>query len=495
MENFIKLSNSIKPTQSNLKLSPRQKAKVIRLVIMLRKKKEVDVQTFSGEKMTHEKYAEVYGTSAKDAAQVESFTGNYSLRTVEKSLGTHMLIVRGRIRDVERAFKTTIAGRKKGGKIYHAATVDISIPTDLKEVIVGVFGLDNYPLFERRSPRIALHDRQLMPPHNYTVPQVAAIYDFPAFTGRNQTIAILEFGGGYSDADMRSYFQGLNLPVPTINNISIDGQSNGSASTECTMDIQIAAAVAPDAAITVYFAQNTSSSYLNAINRIIADQPAILSISWAAAEDPSYPPFLDNLNNAFQTAAAHHITVCASSGDRGPDAGERDGRLHVYFPASSPYVLSCGGTKLIADNGAVTSETVWNEGDKATSGGGVSAYFQVPDYQQAAGVPPLANGFAGRGVPDVAANSDLATGYQVVIGGGHYVVGGTSAAAPLIAGLIARLNEQTGAPMGFANPHFYARPATCRDITQGNNVNSSGNGYDAGPGWDACTGLGVPFSF
>ena len=72
---------------------------------------------------------------------------------------------------------------------------------------------------------------------------------------------------------------------------------------------------------------------------------------------------------------------------------------------------------------------------------------------------------------------------------------GTSAAAPLIAGLIARLNEQTGAPMGFANPHFYARPATCRDITQGNNVNSSGNGYDAGPGWDACTGLGVPFSF
>jgi kumamolisin len=186
--------------------------------------------------------------------------------------------------------------------------------------------------------------------------------------------------------------------------------------------------------------------------------------------------------------------VCVAAGDNGSSDGQPAGN-HVDFPASSPHVLGCGGTRLLADlaSGTVTTETVWNDGPSGgATGGGVSDVFAVPSWQLAAGVP-APGGRAGRGVPDVAGDADPQTGYQVLVRGQRQVVGGTSAVAPLWAALIARLAQAAGRRFGLIQPALYAGVAPgaggagFRDITAGNN-----GSYTAGPGWDACTGLGSP---
>lgn len=163
---------------------------------------------------------------------------------------------------------------------------------------------------------------------------------------------------------------------------------------------------------------------------------------------------------------------------------------HVDFPASSPSVLGCGGTKLLASNGKISSEVAWNETviDEGATGGGVSTVFALPTWQTHAGVPKAPSNFIGRGVPDVAGNADPVTGYEILVDGQSEVVGGTSAVAPLWAALIARLNQQLGKSLGYANPLLYGTKGNgFHDITQGNN-----GAYQAKLGWDACTGLGSP---
>jgi len=202
------------------------------------------------------------------------------------------------------------------------------------------------------------------------------------------------------------------------------------------------------------------------------------------------------MDQAFQAAAALGITVCCAAGDNGSSDGVNDGKAHVDFPASSPFALACGGTRLESANNAVTSEVVWND-NSATSatGGGISDVFDLPTWQAGANVPPSKNpgGRVGRGLPDVAGDADPQTGYQVHVDGQDVVFGGTSAVAPLWAGLIALINQQRGKPVGYLNPILYqnyaqlAQANALRDVTSGNNGD-----YSAGPGWDACTGLGTP---
>ena len=196
------------------------------------------------------------------------------------------------------------------------------------------------------------------------------------------------------------------------------------------------------------------------------------------------------MQSALEDAAALGVTVTVAAGDGGSGDGESDGQPHVDFPASSPYALGCGGTKLLASGSSITSEVVWNEtsaGEGAT-GGGVSVVFALPAWQEGSAVPKAPNGSAGRGVPDVAGNADPLTGYQVLVDGGAQVIGGTSAVAPLWAALIARCNQKLGAPLGDVHAAIYQiGEHAFRDITQGNN-----GAYQAAPGWDACTGLGSP---
>jgi kumamolisin len=182
--------------------------------------------------------------------------------------------------------------------------------------------------------------------------------------------------------------------------------------------------------------------------------------------------------------------VCVAAGDGGSSDGVTDGNAHVDFPASSPHVLACGGTRLQGSGNTIGSETVWNDGSQGgATGGGVSDAFPLPAWQNGAGVPVSVNPGAriGRGVPDVAGDADPATGYSVLVDGQSTVYGGTSAVAPLWAALIARINQQLGKPAGFVNALLYTHAAALHDVTTGSN-----GAYSAGPGWDACTGLGSP---
>lgn len=193
---------------------------------------------------------------------------------------------------------------------------------------------------------------------------------------------------------------------------------------------------------------------------------------------------MTSLDHACQSAAALGVTITVAAGDSGSSDGVNDGQNHVDFPASSPHVLGCGGTELIASGTTIQSETVWNNGSTGgATGGGVSAVFSLPSWQANAGVP----GGTMRGVPDVAGDASPYSGYNILVDGQQTVVGGTSAVAPLWAALIALINQQKGVPAGFVNPTLYQNPGDFHDITKGNN-----GAYSAGPGWDPCTGLGSP---
>jgi len=192
-------------------------------------------------------------------------------------------------------------------------------------------------------------------------------------------------------------------------------------------------------------------------------------------------------DEACQSAAALGITITVASGDNGSSDGVSGN--NVDFPASSPHVLGCGGTELTAANGVIRKEVVWNDQPQGrASGGGVSSVFALPPWQMNANVPAAPTSGGGRGVPDVAGDAAPDTGYNVLFDGQSGVVGGTSAVAPLWAGLIALLNQQRGSNIGFANLALYQNAENgFNDITQGNN-----GSYSAGPGWDCCTGLGSP---
>jgi kumamolisin len=259
------------------------------------------------------------------------------------------------------------------------------------------------------------------------------------------------------------------------------------------MDIEIVGAVAPGSNIVIYFTPNTARGFVDAINTAIHDprnKPAVVAISWNAAEPAWTDQTVRACDQAFADARHMGVTVCAASGDQGSSGGVGDGLSHVCFPASDPYVLGCGGTRLTVIGG-VRSEVVW-DAEGGASGGGVSDIFDRPSWQGALAVPPSANpgGRVGRGVPDVAGNADPATGYLVRVHGQDLPMGGTSAAAPLWAGLIALLNDALGSPAGYLNPLLYQRLAGAgafNDIIAGNN-----GAYAACKGWDPCTGLGTP---
>jgi kumamolisin len=338
-----------------------------------------------------------------------------------------------------------------------------------------------------------------------TALQVASLYDFPAGTdGTGQTIAIIELGGGYTQSDLDMYFSGLGLATPSVTAVSVDGGSNSPgqpADGEVELDIQVAGAVAPKAAQLVYFADNTDQGFINAIAQAVhtTPPPIVVSISWGQSEDQWSEQSRTSMDGVFADAAALGVTVTVAAGDNGSsDDPNSTSGVHVDFPASSPHVLACGGTQLIGDlsTNTITSEVVWNElaNNEGAGGGGVSDVFPLPSWQASVGVPTIAGSTStGRGVPDVAGNADPVSGYLVVVDGKQQPIGGTSAVAPLWAGLVARLAQATGKKFGLLQPLIYggvtegAAAAGFNDITEGNN-----GAYSAGPGWDATTGLGSP---
>jgi len=455
--------------------------------------------------LTRDQYVSTHGADPADLAKVEAFARAYGLVVVETSMARRSVFLSGTAAKFATAFGTTIEHYEHDGGTYRGRIGPLTVPTDLADFVEGVFGIDDRPVakphFQRYRPAPSIGIQAHIAGNSFTPPELAKLYSFPTgLDGTGQCIAIIELGGGYRMADINTYFKELGLPVPNVTTVRVDGGQNqpstsDSADSEVMLDIEVAAAIAPKALIAVYFAPNTDKGFLDAITMAIHDtakKPSVISISWGSAEQNWSGQAMTSFDQAFQTAAALGVTVCCASGDNGSGDGEADGKAHVDFPASSPYALGCGGTKLTIEGNAISSEQVWNEGTNSATGGGVSDFFPMPGYQSASEIPVSANDptHKGRGVPDVSGDADPTTGYDVRVDGQEFVIGGTSAVAPLWAGLIALANQKLGRPVGFLNPLIYGSlvgTGSFQDILVGNN-----GAYSANPDWDACTGWGTP---
>jgi len=453
--------------------------------------------------MSRTDYEKAHGADPADLDKIKKFAQEYGLKVRETGteLARRTVMLSGTVADLQKAFHIELKEYSHPRGNFRGRVGAISVPTDYSDIITGVFGLDNRPQAEphiRRLPQtpgIKAHAATASHDPN----EVAQVYDYPAGDGTGQCIGIIELGGGFQMDDLSNYFSSLNIKEPQVISVSVDGGTNSpttpdSADGEVMLDIEVAGAIAPAAKIVVYFAPNTDQGFLDAITTAAhdsANQPSVISISWGSAESQWTSQALTNFDEAFQAAAAMGVTVCVASGDNGSSDGVNDGNNHVDFPASSSFVLGCGGTAMQTSNEQIVNETVWNDlPNGGSTGGGVSNVFPLPTWQDGFDVPaPTVQG-GGRGVPDVSGDADPNTGYNILVDGQTEVIGGTSAVAPLWAGLVARINQQMGKPIGFLNPLIYAQAVEAsgfHDITQGNNGT-----FSAGPGWDACTGLGSP---
>jgi kumamolisin len=505
---FVPLPGSERKTISGVQdIGPVDEGERIEVTLVTRRRAELPDELVTGPAtISTEELANRYGTDPADVDRVREVLAGYGLEVTSAHPGSRRVKVTGTAAQLTRAFGTTLRrvsspGLVGEGLVEHRYREGrLMVPAGLEGIVLAVLGLDNRP---QASPHFRL-SKEAAAPSSYTPLQVAQAYQFPAGTdGTGQTIAILEFGGGFSANDLQSYFSGLGLPALSVKAASVDSASNAPGSDpsgadgEVLLDIEVAGSVAPGAAQVVYFGPNTDQAFVDAISDAAqaTPTPIVISISWGGPEDSWSGQSRSSIDQALSDAAALGITVTVAAGDNGSSDGATDGNNHCDYPASSPYALGCGGTRLEADpsTGAISSETVWNDGASGgATGGGVSAAYGVPSWQASAGVP-AAPSPGGRGVPDVAGNADPQTGYQVLVDGNQAVIGGTSAVAPLWAGLIARLAQATGRKFGLLQPVLYSGVTPGTDVAGFNDITSGNNGaYAAGPGWDACTGLGSP---
>jgi kumamolisin len=485
--------------------------------------------------LSPEEFTAQYGAAQKDIDTVVEFGRSHGLTVLEAHAGRRSVILKGTVAQMSTAFGVQFqyyeapaprSSRHTPGagaapmQTYRGYTGAISLPQAVADVVELVVGLDNRRTGGRNwtsndPPNIS----------TLTVPEIVTKYNFPNNSAAGQMIGIVSMDGGYDPADVKSYFAGLTSPQlpkgrtpPTIIERSVNGGTNGGTDFETLQDICISASVAIDATIVVYFVFTTrlgdSQAWVNLLNRLLVPDPgetvpSVMTSSYfvARSDDGSEVsgPNLDTVSGLFQQVAQRGITFFIAAGDSGSDSGVGDGKVHVQYPGSDPWVTSCGGTALGTDSKGALDETVWNDSFTiggtpfwGATGGGVSDHFPLPPWQNTAGVPPSFNdGKVRRGGPDIAGNASWNSGYPMSGGGQAFNGNGTSAVAPLYAGLAACLNAFFGQPIGFLNPTLYALgESVFRDITAGNNMwgdprNSATHAYSAGPGWDACTGWGV----
>ena len=468
--------------------------------IILKPKARAVMPQSGGATTTRAEFAKAYGADTAAIAKVRQFAKEYGLTVVEKSVPRRTVRLEGTAANMMKAFEVKLERYEDQGQPYRFCSGSIKLPAELAPSVEAVLGLDNRPQAKAHfrvlgeTPGLRASAAAV----SYSPRQVAQLYQFPLdVDGTGETVGIIELGGGYKAADLTTYFKGVGIKAPSVTAVSVDKGANkptnaNSADGEVQLDIEVIGTIAPGAKIVVYFAPNTTAGFQDALTTAIHDtthKPSVISISWGSAESTWTAQSMTAFDSAAQDAAALGVSICVASGDDGSGDGVTDGRNHVDFPSSSPHVLACGGTSLQSASGAISSETVWNDGAQGgAGGGGYSVQFPLPTWQASAKIKPPAGG--GRGVPDVAGDADPETGYNVSVDGTAMVIGGTSAVAPLWSGLIALLNEKLGKPVGFFQPTLYGLPTgsgAFRDIVTGSN-----GAFSAGPGWDACTGLGSP---
>ncbi|HZU68837.1 MAG TPA: S53 family peptidase [Ktedonobacteraceae bacterium] len=360
--------------------------------------------------------------------------------------------------------------------------------------------------------------------HAYNLdPVLNAGYD-----GTGQSIVIIDsFGSPTIQKDLHIFDVGYGLPDPPslkvyapLGKVKFDPSNSDMVgwAVETSLDVEWAHAMAPGANIVLMTSPVSETQGDQGMPEFLyLEQYAvkhnygkIISQSWATTENtlfnhPGGRQILKNFETFYQQADAQGETIFGSSGDGGVGNPNVNGQIYpfptVNFPASSPYITAVGGTSLMATiHGQYQSEVGWSG-----SGGGISQYFPEPAYQQAylpSSDQQLLNGY--RGLPDISSNADPATPVLIYFSflgpskAGYYGIGGTSEASPTWAGIIADGNQMAGRPLGFINQALYQigaskqYGASLHDVTKGNNSSHGIQGYNAGPGWDAVTGLGTP---
>jgi kumamolisin len=472
--------------------------------------------------MTREALGNIYGASQADLDEVMKILGNSGLKLVDAKLATRTVRLRGPVSAMEEAFQVKLFNYSHAGGNYRGRVGPVHIPVALKDIVQGVFGLDNRQVARRR--RHPVRDNNLarlasVPSAWYVPSELASHYNFPAGDGSGQTVGLLEFGGGFFLQDLQKFCTLAKIPAPPkVIAISTDGTPTDSvdgAEGEVMLDIEVVAGICPKANIAVYFAQWGEQGWITALDAAVHDQtnnPTVLSVSWGNAEDTDIwtDQAMEQINQSLQDAAMIGMTVCVAAGDDGSSDAVGDGHAHVDFPSSSPFALAVGGTTIPA-KGVTQPDVAWKEGDGlradngGSTGGGVSAKFPLPAWQGSVAVKSVNPGAKpGRIIPDLAANADWnASPYLLVVDGKAQPNGGTSAASPLVASLLTLINASRPAAnrVGYLTPILYQSSgnngttigaASCTDVQSGENATDKIGGYTAGPGYDAVSGWGTP---
>jgi subtilase family serine protease len=454
-------------------------------------------------------------------ARVERYLASQGLRVTGRNLLA--LQVDGTAAAQERAFGTGLAQfRASDGSSFRAPTGAVRLPAGVASLVQSVSGLDTAlrlspATAQTSSPRPgtvtptctgAANKRNNFFPDAFLPAELGSAggYHHNALInagadGQGQTIGLVEFSN-YKTADIQKFDSCFPAIEPSVTNTSIGaGTNDRSAADEVELDIEIAQAAAPVSATTVYIAPNNVSQILPMLARIVTDHPTVVSDSWGLCEPALSASFLKSENTALELVAAAGISFYVASGDNGSsDCGAGNG-LWIGDPSSQPFATAVGGTTLHT----VTSRTPTSETGWKGSGGGVSEYWPMPQWQRSAFTPQNDGTKCDdtadrcRETPDVALDANPNTGYMyyctsTVCGTpvGWQAIGGTSAAAPLMAGITADANDSAGVDLGFASPFLYSQINTSvfHDITSGSNNLTGGTKYTAGSGYDMVTGLG-----
>ncbi|MDT7808291.1 MAG: kumamolisin, partial [Acidobacteriota bacterium] len=306
--------------------------------------------------MSRDQFAEEHGADPDDLAKLDAFAHEHNLTVVQASIPRRMVKLEGTIADLSAAFKPNLQKVRVGNRVFRGRTGSLSVPSDISDIVVGVFGFDNRPAakphyrtLEAMEPTAAVSsktaaskkggakkagaksskkkgsDKAFSPKNapngSFTPPQVAKLYNFPTgLTGKGQCIALIELndfdnqghitGTGFSATDLKKYFKRIGVPLPQVAAVGVDGGANKpgpdpNADGEVMLDIEVAGAVAPGAKIAVYFAPNTFQGFVDAVNAAIHDnvrKPSVVSVSWGGPEDFSSAQFHNSMHQAFQDA-------------------------------------------------------------------------------------------------------------------------------------------------------------------------------------------------
>ena len=469
--------------------------------------------------LTHDQFVYQFGTIGDEIDLVTNWAVAKGLTVLDAHAGMATVKVHGMVGTYNQLFNITLETVTTDTRTYVTHEGNITIPDEINDVVSTILGLDNSVAFEsyaRLDPdAVGPNSSNVdIDPSYITAPSpvdLALAYQYPTVPGgvgaqgANTCVGIVELGGGWTTQNLNSTFGRIGLSNPTVVDVSVDGGVNDptdiGGSGEVMLDIYCVGATALGAKIAMYFAPNSFQGFIDCITAATNDtvnNPSVLSISWGTT-DTNWFGSNSQFDTALQASIVKGITTFVAAGDFGVRAISGAATYTVQYPATSPYVVAAGGTVVTINNDyTIASETAWGTaGGLYAGGGGVSGLYSVPTWQtgltsKTYPTPSSPVALTGRGIPDVSA---MATGYTFYYGinnsSGTFL--GTSAVAPLLSGLMARLNSITASKIGSVNATWYAAKSTAfNDITVGDNHGGNTVGYVATAGWDAATGVGSP---